>query len=340
MRNPYRDFSNVNPQRENGHRQIENSVFQALIRADLPGIEYSLVLCVIDKTWGYNKTEDVIPLSQFAEATQQRFRGNIAKALQSLEKKHLLVIQKSGPGRGKGNTYMFNKHWDTWLLPRRKGVEGTPLQEIVSPIQHLALNSVVATPLPETPAVPQEMLSAPQQSGSKGIEGTPLANGVEGTPIKVGNGVKSEGNGVTHAQGNGVGATPSKERIKRNLQKKDIYIKERKGTFSNVHLTADEYQKLVDRFGMGGANDRIEELSLYIKSKGAERKYKDHYATILNWERMSKGKEKSSAEEKEKGAGYGRRESDTHREDTTGRGKYGGFKPTKSGPAADDGDKT
>ena len=44
MQNPYKDFSSVNPQREDGRREIETSVFQALIRAGLSGLEYTLVL--------------------------------------------------------------------------------------------------------------------------------------------------------------------------------------------------------------------------------------------------------------------------------------------------------
>ena len=57
---------------------------------------------------------------------------------------------------------------------------------------------------------------------------------------------------------------------------KDIY-----GEFENVKLTVIEHEKLQERFI--DYTDRIEALSLYMKSKGD--KYKSHYATILNWAR-------------------------------------------------------
>ncbi len=55
------------------------------------------------------------------------------------------------------------------------------------------------------------------------------------------------------------------------------------GYFKNVYLTDDEYKKLVERYGASDAYVLIDRLSSYISSRGAERKYKSHYATILSW---------------------------------------------------------
>lgn len=51
------------------------------------------------------------------------------------------------------------------------------------------------------------------------------------------------------------------------------------GEFNNVMLTDDEYTKWV----MSGsdANELIEELSSYLASSG--KRYKSHYATLINW---------------------------------------------------------
>ena len=59
------------------------------------------------------------------------------------------------------------------------------------------------------------------------------------------------------------------------------------GSAGNVFLTDDEYTKLKARFI--DADERIENLSLGIASKGY--KYKDHYATILNWARRDAEKQ-------------------------------------------------
>ena len=58
------------------------------------------------------------------------------------------------------------------------------------------------------------------------------------------------------------------------------------GSGQDVSLADDEYRKLVNLFGESGTMDRIENLSIYIQSKGD--KYKSHYATILNWDRLDK----------------------------------------------------
>lgn len=51
--------------------------------------------------------------------------------------------------------------------------------------------------------------------------------------------------------------------------------------FQDVHLTQDEYDKLITRFGQKQTHDLIERLSNYMGSKG--KRYKSHYRTILIW---------------------------------------------------------
>jgi hypothetical protein len=56
---------------------------------------------------------------------------------------------------------------------------------------------------------------------------------------------------------------------------------------NGVFLTEEEHENLKKQFGDRGAKDRIENLDLYIGSKGD--KYKSHYMTILSWERKNGG---------------------------------------------------
>lgn len=63
------------------------------------------------------------------------------------------------------------------------------------------------------------------------------------------------------------------------------YITPLLGEFKNVKLTSDELEKLKSKFN-GSYQDKIENLSQYLASKG--KKYKSHYATILNWDRRDK----------------------------------------------------
>lgn len=63
--------------------------------------------------------------------------------------------------------------------------------------------------------------------------------------------------------------------------------KHKYGTYENVLLSDENFQKLVNEFP-GDYQERIESLSEYIASKGA--KYKDHLATIRSWARKDKAK--------------------------------------------------
>ena len=71
------------------------------------------------------------------------------------------------------------------------------------------------------------------------------------------------------------------------------------GEFKNVLLTDDEYKKIEEI----NALSQIENLSSYMASTG--KRYKGHYATILNWDRRDKQKKE---EDKYKGMSYRERE--------------------------------
>ena len=82
---------------------------------------------------------------------------------------------------------------------------------------------------------------------------------------------------------------------KQNTKKQNTDIKREYGEFKNVLLTDDDYKKLEEK----NALSQIENLSSYMASTG--KRYKDHYATILNWERRDKQKQE---EDKYKGMSY------------------------------------
>lgn len=73
---------------------------------------------------------------------------------------------------------------------------------------------------------------------------------------------------------------------KQNTKKTNTDNKRVYGEFKNVLLTDEEYKKIEEI----NALSQIENLSSYIASIG--KKYKDHYATILNWDRREKQKNK------------------------------------------------
>ena len=62
-----------------------------------------------------------------------------------------------------------------------------------------------------------------------------------------------------------------------------VPAKKAHGEFGNVLLTDDEFAKLCEK--CQDADSLITELDQYIESQGKTKKYKSHYATLLNWSR-------------------------------------------------------
>lgn len=119
MKNPWKKLSKINPQRNEGNRQINTEILLHLIKADLTAAEYKIIFAIIHKTWGFQKQSDAISAGQFMELT-------------SLSKRQIKYIQKELKGRKiihfepservqRGsplNEYLFNKHYDTWCTKR------------------------------------------------------------------------------------------------------------------------------------------------------------------------------------------------------------------------------
>jgi predicted phage replisome organizer len=73
---------------------------------------------------------------------------------------------------------------------------------------------------------------------------------------------------------------------------KEIKNIKKYGVFENVSLSDEEYLKIEEK----NLLSKIEDLSAYMKSTG--KKYKSHYATILNWSRMDEGKKQEMPKSK------------------------------------------
>lgn len=117
MINPWKSKSKINPQSEQGHRRISTELLHALIKTDLNAAEFKIILVIIDMTWGYREKSASITLSQFVMATSLS-RRTILYSVQSLRDKRIIQYQPSKTlYHGMPiNEYMFNKHYDTWVV--------------------------------------------------------------------------------------------------------------------------------------------------------------------------------------------------------------------------------
>jgi len=69
--------------------------------------------------------------------------------------------------------------------------------------------------------------------------------------------------------------------------------KDKYGEF--VFLSKDEHQKLIEKFGVAGTEQRIKDLNYGIGSKGYS--YKSHYYTILSWDRKNSKADKTETKQ-------------------------------------------
>jgi phage replication O-like protein O len=107
----------ANPQIENGHVAIANEIYDALCRFRIPGEERQVLDVIIRKTYGWNKKEDAISLSQFVEMTGMN-KPHIVMAIKGLLLKKVIIVTKNGNAPAK--VYRFNKNYDEWIaLPKK-----------------------------------------------------------------------------------------------------------------------------------------------------------------------------------------------------------------------------
>ena len=93
-----------NPQLEDGYIKIANTVMEALAKTRIPGEAMQVLLVILRKTYGFNKKEDNISLSQFHSATGIK-KPSIIRAVKLLENMKL-IYKKANK---QITSYRFNK---------------------------------------------------------------------------------------------------------------------------------------------------------------------------------------------------------------------------------------
>lgn len=106
----------ANPQVENGYTKIANEILDKICLHRISGEEHLILWTIIRKTYGFNKKEDHIALSQFIEYTGMK-KQNVWRAINKLVLKKIVVIKKDDR---LGNVYIFNKNTDEWIRLSKK----------------------------------------------------------------------------------------------------------------------------------------------------------------------------------------------------------------------------
>ena len=95
-------------QLENGYTRIANEILEHLVNTALLGSEWQILVCIIRKTYGFQKREDKISLTQFQRFTKLS-RPTVVKGIKNLIHRGILV-KTALLG------YMLEKDWENWVV--------------------------------------------------------------------------------------------------------------------------------------------------------------------------------------------------------------------------------
>ena len=107
----------ANPQIEEGYVRIATEIQDAFCRTRIPGEERQVLDVIIRKTYGWNKCEDTISLSQFTEITGLA-KQHVARSIKSLLSKKIITVTKNGDN--KPQVFKLNKNHEEWRVSPKK----------------------------------------------------------------------------------------------------------------------------------------------------------------------------------------------------------------------------
>lgn len=128
---------------ENGHyTRIVNPLIENLIKIPFKGCELAVAMYIIRKTYGFQKKEDEISLTQF-QKDLDRSRQTIVTALKNLQLVNVARLVKRGSMKGDCNIWAINKYHATWklvktarLVQRKRGASLTEAPNLVYTARH------------------------------------------------------------------------------------------------------------------------------------------------------------------------------------------------------------
>lgn len=98
----------ASPQKENGFTPIANEIMEQIVNTCLLGSEYQILFWILRKTYGFQKKNDWISLTQFEKATKLS-RPTVVKSLKNLVNMNIIIKSNSFD-------YHFNKDYEKWVV--------------------------------------------------------------------------------------------------------------------------------------------------------------------------------------------------------------------------------
>ncbi len=126
----------ANPQIEDGYTRIANELLEAISLSKLNGSEHQVFWVIVRKTYGYQKKDDPISLSQFCLATRIN-KQNVCRALSNLITKNMII--KSD--KDKITKYRIQKDYTTWKPLSNMITLSNPIKPVINSDKEIVINS-------------------------------------------------------------------------------------------------------------------------------------------------------------------------------------------------------
>jgi len=101
-------MTNSTPQLDNGYVKIANEILEHLYKINLTSYQMRIILFIFRKTYGYNKKEDWISVSQIVEGTGIK-QSHVSRTKKELLDKNILYTPT-------GIKIAFQKDWRLWKI--------------------------------------------------------------------------------------------------------------------------------------------------------------------------------------------------------------------------------
>ena len=131
------------PQVENGYVKIANELMEAFARFRISGEARQVLDVILRKTYGFNKKEDAISLSQFTLATGLK-KPNICRAIQKLVTMSIIIKNDNDTI----STYRFIKDYSLWKPLSKKIISEKSLSKKIMGViknDNLSLSKMIHT---------------------------------------------------------------------------------------------------------------------------------------------------------------------------------------------------
>ena len=103
----------ADPQLQNGYTKIANELLEALCRLNISGNEMRILLYIIRRTYGFNRSYTELPLSEISAAVGIR-KNHVSEVLNRLSTKNIIELHSN---RGiKPQTISIVKNYEKWAV--------------------------------------------------------------------------------------------------------------------------------------------------------------------------------------------------------------------------------